>query len=529
MITNNKYKPAKARLSLLAMLTLGLTLSGANAIASDKRLDVNFSQQAQTSLPTQVVFVEDVSALTGTAATLDKNSNGQLSRLLTLNDFEAKKGSALKLQLVGGADTVLVVGTADEDGLDAPELQNIGGVIAAHLSSTTSDVNASISIDNISTDVATPSAHIAYGYDLRHYSFDKYQAKKDDGESRLTFVTSQAKEAEQKYTDDLAHLAHGTHMARDFATEPGNRLYPQVFADTVVEKFKGLDNVTVRVLDVPAMEKFNMGALLGVGKGSINDPRLIVVEYMGGKKGDAPIALAGKGITFDTGGISIKGNDGMWAMKSDLSGAAAVAGVMYALAQRGEKANVVGLMAMAENMPSQDAIRPGDVLSTMQGTTIEIMSTDAEGRLVLSDAVYYAQQEYKPKLLLNIATLTGSAARALSDEYAALITRNFDFSSEVMSIGERSGEHVWPLPLHPNHFDQIKSPIADIKNSGAGSPGASIGAAVIGTFVDEDLPWIHLDIAGVDWLSSDIDVAPKGSQGWGVRFMDQLVRDHADK
>jgi leucyl aminopeptidase len=213
-------------------------------------------------------------------------------------------------------------------------------------------------------------------------------------------------------------------------------------------------------------------------------------------------------------------------MKSDMAGAAAVAGTIYAAAMRGENVNLVGLMAMAENMPAADAIRPGDVLSTMQGTTIEIMSTDAEGRLVLADAVYYAQQEYKPKMLVNIATLTGSASRALGDEYAVVITRDWALSQQMMKIGEASGEHVWPLPLHPNHFKQIKSDIADIKNSGAGNPGASIGAAVIGTFVDEDLPWVHLDIASVDWYTEATDTTPKGSSGWGVRFLDQLIREN---
>jgi leucyl aminopeptidase len=253
---------------------------------------------------------------------------------------------------------------------------------------------------------------------------------------------------------------------------------------------------------------------------------MLVIEYMGGNKGDAPIALAGKGITFDTGGISLKGNTNMWMMKSDLSGAAAVAGTLHAVAQRGEKVNLIGLMPLAENMPAEDAIRPGDVLQTMQGTSIEIISTDAEGRLILADAVYYAQQKYMPKMLLNIATLTGSAARAMSDEYGAVITRDMPLSLEMMEVGKKSGEHVWPLPLHPNHFIQIESDIADIKNSGAGDPGASIAAAVIGTFINEDLPWIHLDIAGVDWLSADADTVPKGSQGWGVRFMDQVVRDN---
>jgi leucyl aminopeptidase len=315
-------------------------------------------------------------------------------------------------------------------------------------------------------------------------------------------------------------------MARDFAWEPGKSVYPAEFVKRVRERFAGIKNISIDVLDVKRMERLDMGAILGVGQGSVHEPKLLVIEYKGGNTGSAPIVLAGKGITFDTGGTSIKPNNGMWAMKSDLSGAAAVAGTLYALAQRGERANVVGVMPLAENMPDGTAIRPGDVLETMKGTSIEIISTDAEGRLILADAVYYAQQTYKPKMLLNIATLTGSAARALSDEYAALITRNFDYSTEIMKIGETSGEHVWPLPLHPNHFDQLKSDIADIKNSGVGNPGASIGAAVIGTFVDEALPWVHLDIAGVDWLDAATDTAPKGAHGWGVRFMDQLVRDY---
>ncbi len=491
--------------------------------------NVRFVTETSKPTPTQVIFVNELDAPTKSLSSLNDASNGQLMKLLELNTFVPDFGNIEHFQLISGVENILVVGTKQGTPISSPDLQNLGGKIAAKLSATTTNVDAQIHLDNMFSNIDTPSALIASGYYLRNYSFDKYKTEKDGGVSNLTFVTPNADQSEQAYNADLVHVAAGVHMARDFATEPGKSVYPEVFVDKVKQAFKGLKNIDIEVLDVKDMEKLNMGALMGVGKGSINDPRLLIIEYMGGGKGEAPIALAGKGITFDTGGISIKGNSGMWAMKSDLSGAAAVAGTMYAIAQRGENINVVGLMALAENMPSQDAIRPGDVLETMKGTTIEIMSTDAEGRLVLSDAVYYAQQEYNPKLLLNIATLTGSAARALSDEYAALITRDFDYSTEIMEIGKRSGEHVWPLPLHPNHFEQIKSPIADIKNSGAGNPGASIGAAVIGTFVDEDLPWIHLDIAGVDWLDSDIDVAPKGSQGWGVRFMDQLIREHAAK
>jgi leucyl aminopeptidase len=508
----------------LKKIVLALALLGFTSM-SIGQANFNFVTETDMKAPTHVVFVDDIENLDGAAARLNSASSGQLLKLLALNEFKPSMGTIRHLQMVAGVESLLVVGSQNGDGLSAPELQDLGGIIAAALSSTTKNVELVVHIDNLNTSADTPSALIASGYHMRDYSFDKYKTKKDVGRSEVTLVTSNANDAQKHYEDDLIYVAQGVHMARDIATEPGNKMYPEEFANRIKASFKGLDNVKVKVLDAKDMEKYNMGALLGVGRGSVHDPRLVIIEYSGGEKNDAPIALAGKGITFDTGGISLKDNDGMWAMKSDLAGASAVAGAMHAIANRGEKVNVVGLMAMAENMPSGNAIRPGDVLETMKGVSIEIISTDAEGRLVLLDAVYYAQQKYKPSMLLNIATLTGSAGRALSDEYAAVITRDFDFSSQMMEVGKRSGEHVWPLPLHPNHFKQIESPIADIKNSGAGNPGASVAAAVIGTFVDESLPWVHLDIAGVDWLSESIDVAPKGSQGWGVRFMDQMVRE----
>lgn len=488
----------------------------------------DFASSASTDKKSHVVFVNNANVLQGKAKAINEASNGQLMQLIALNNFTADKGNLLHLQMVAGIESLLLVGTQDEDGISAPELQNLGGKIAAKLESTKKNVDFTIHVENIATEVTLPSAHLAYGYHLRDYSFDRYKRKKNEGSSKVLLLTPQAEQAARLYKEDLAYLAQGVHLTRDLATEPGKNMYPQAFVDVIKAKFKGIKNVDIDVLDMRDIKKQNMGALAGVGQGSVNDPRLLVIQYKGAAKSDSPIALVGKGITFDTGGISLKSNTGMWAMKSDLSGAAAVAGTLYATAQRGETINLIGFMPLAENMPSQDAIRPGDVLETMKGVSIEIMSTDAEGRLVLADAVYYAQQKYQPRMLLNIATLTGSAARALSDEYAAVITRDFSLSTQMMNVGERSGEHVWPLPLHQNHFKQIESPIADIKNSGAGNPGASIGAAVVATFIDQDLPWIHLDIAGVDWLESDIDIAPKGSQGWGVRFMDQLVRDEAN-
>ena len=505
---------------LLALLGSILTFS---LIAQP--LTVEFSNSPSRAVDQHVFFVNEAQTKLLPAALVDlnKQSNERIMKLINHHDFTGKKDSILHLEMIGDAEELLLVGIESDASLTPVDLHNLGSKIAAALKSTTRNLNVTIYTENLPQNSA---AHLAMGYQLRHYHFDKYKSEKQDSISRLTLVTDDIPTNKQLFENDLTHIAKGTHFARDLAWEPGKSIYPQTFVDAVKALFKGVDNISIDVLEVAEMQRLTMGALLGVGKGSIHEPKLLVVEYRGGIKGGAPIVLAGKGITFDTGGTSIKPNNGMWAMKSDMSGAAAVAGAVYASAMRGEKVNLVGVMPLAENMPGSNAIRPGDVLETMKGTTIEVMSTDAEGRLILADAVYYAQQSFQPKMLVNIATLTGSAARALSDEYAALVTRDFTFSTEIMKVGEASGEYVWPLPLHPNHFDQLKSDIADIKNSGVGNPGASIGAAVLGTFVDEDLPWVHLDIAGVDWLDSATDTAPKGAHGWGVRFMDQLVRQY---
>ncbi|MGB3727450.1 MAG: leucyl aminopeptidase family protein [Glaciecola sp.] len=513
------------RIAVLSLSMFGFVFT-AKAVHANSQFD--FISEAKGEHSTHVILLNDEKNLSGALQNIESVSQGKLSQLIQFNDYVAEKGNVLHLQMVGGVDTLLLIGTKDSDGIDGPELQNLGGKIAAELDAVNANIDAAIHINGLTSNVSTPSAHIAYGYALRDYSYDRYKSEKTNGRSEIALITQNANQAKLQYQNDFAHLVTGIHMARDLATEPGKNMYPQAFVDHVKSKFKGVKHVDIDVLDADDIKKLGMGALAGVGQGSIHDPRLLVINYKGADKSEQPIALVGKGITFDTGGISIKPSNNMWYMKSDLAGAASVAGTMYAMAKRGEKANVVGVMPLAENMPSQDAIRPGDVLETMKGVSIEIMSTDAEGRLILADAVYYAQQQYQPKMLLNIATLTGSAVRALSDEYAAVITRDFALSTNMMDVGKRAGEHVWPLPLHPNHFEQIESPIADIKNSGAGNPGASIGAAVVATFIDEELPWVHLDIAGVDWLEADIDVAPKGSQGWGVRFMDQLVRDNVE-
>lgn len=505
------------------LMLLILSLWASHSLAEVKFV---FASEAPTDTKSRAIFVSDVDKLNSAATDIQKNSNGQMLSALSAQKFEAKKDAITTLYSVGGNDRLVVVGLDQDQKFDHVTLQNLGGKIAKSMGVELNDQTVAIDISGLGDIQADAAAYVALGYQLQNYRFDKYKTKKLNTNGKVVFVTDTHAQAEKTYSNDLKHIAHGVYLTRNLSSEPGQTIYPQSFVDAVKSEFKGIKNVKLKVLSLKEMEKYNMGALMGVGKGSIHEPKLLVIEYSGAASDQQPIAIAGKGITFDTGGISLKSNSGMWAMKSDTAGAAAVAGTIYAAAMRGEKVNLVGLMAMAENMPAANAIRPGDVLPTMQGTTIEVISTDAEGRLVLADAVFYAQQEYKPRMLINIATLTGSASRALGDEYAVVITRDWALSQQMMKVGDASGEHVWPLPLHPNHFEQIKSDIADIKNSGAGNPGASIGAAVIGTFVAEDMPWVHLDIASVDWYTEATDTTPKGSSGWGVRFLDQLIRQN---
>ncbi|MCG7549916.1 leucyl aminopeptidase [Pseudoalteromonas sp. Of7M-16] len=488
---------------------------------------IQFSKLDITQNKRLIVFINDTNSLSGLAAQVNAQTNGQLKAAIDNAAFKSKFGNTQTFYGLAPFAQVTVVGTGSGS-LTQSQLQDLGGYAAASTPAN-SKHQFTVMADSLNTSVSVPAAWVAMGAGLRDYHFDKYKAAAAQSQPRdFVFQTANYNAASNKYHTDLKYMVQGVHLTRDMASEPGKSLYPQSFVNRVKDAFDDIDNVDIDVLKVRDMKKHQMGAILGVGQGSIHEPRMLVIQYRGGAKNEAPIALVGKGITFDTGGISLKKNSGMWQMKSDLSGAAAVAGTMLAVASRGEKVNLVGVMPLAENMPAEDAIRPGDVLKTMQGTTIEIISTDAEGRLLLADAVRYTQDEFKPRMLVNIATLTGSAARALSDEYAALVTRDWSLAQDMMKVGETSGEAVWPLPLHPNFFKQIKSDIADIKNSGAGNPGASIGAAVVATFVDKNVPWVHLDIAGVDWLNKPIAVAPRGSQGWGVRFLDQLVRENSN-
>lgn len=430
--------------------------------------------------------------------------------------FAGKANEVLSLRAVGARPRIVLVGVSGEP--SATAWMEAAGKAAQDLRAE----KAPVAI--VGAGSAAQMADVALGYSLGQYRFDRYRTTGSPPPAdAVTVVGSAVEQARAAWAARHAGIADGVRFARDLSNEPASTIYPESFVARVRETFAGLPNVSIEVLDEAAMRKLGMGALVGVGQGSPRGSRLLVLTYKGA--GGAPLALVGKGITFDTGGISIKPGAGMWRMKADMSGAAAVAGTALSLARTRAPVHVVAVMALAENMPDGNAQRPGDVVRTLGGKTVEVQNTDAEGRLVLADAVQYAARS-NPRAIVDIATLTGSAAAALGDEYAALFARGEPLAQALIDAGKASGEELWRLPLHPNYADDMKSDIADIKHVvEGGSPGAGFGAHFIGFFVDPALPWAHVDMAGTMWASSAAPLTPKGSAGYGVRLLDTLARD----
>jgi leucyl aminopeptidase len=374
---------------------------------------------------------------------------------------------------------------------------------------------------------AEQAAHLATGMGIGTYRSNLYQASARTARpaAEVTIITPQAQAATTAYSSRGASLVEAMTWVRDISNEPANIIYPETFVDRARAAFGGLPGVTIEVLDVPAMERLGMGAILGVGRGSARPPRMLVIRYQGqGAPDGGPIALVGKGITFDTGGISIKAGAGMGNMKMDMSGAAAVVGSTLALARSAAPVSVVAVAALAENMPDGAATRPGDVLTAMNGKTIEIISTDAEGRLVLADAMVWAERNLAPSIIVDVATLTGAVGGALGDDYAGLFSRHEAAAEQIQAAAAATGEGVWRLPLHPSYAQDTSSTIADIKNTGDGGAGAGTGAWFIGEFVSREMPWVHLDIANMAY-GGPSDWKPAGSAGFGVRLLEQFVRD----
>ena len=368
------------------------------------------------------------------------------------------------------------------------------------------------------------AAELALGFALRDYRFDAHKTAEDDTDKggTLTIAHSQPDEMSTAATPLLA-VAEGAHMTRNLVNEPANVLTTTEFADRLVEmKALGLE---VEVLEEGDLEKLGMRTLLCVGQGSASPSKVVVMQWKGGKDGDAPLALIGKGVVFDTGGISLKPAAGMEDMTMDMGGAGVVAGTMRALALRKARANVVGLVGLVENMPSSTATRPGDVVVSMKGDTVEVINTDAEGRLVLCDVMWYAQDRFAPVGMIDLATLTGAIIIGLGHENAGVFSNDDALCNAFLKAADAEGEGAWRMPLGQAYDDQLKSRIADMKNVGGRPAGSITAAQFLKRFVKDDTPWIHLDIAGVASVTSETAYAPKGATGWGVLALSRLVQD----
>ncbi|MEL1249727.1 leucyl aminopeptidase [Aurantiacibacter gilvus] len=376
---------------------------------------------------------------------------------------------------------------------------------------------------------ADETAAMLMGARLRAWRWDEYRTKLKDEQKRSlkTVIVAGAPDGTEAKWEDAAAVAKGVEFTRELVAEPANVIYPQSFVERCQKRFEGT-GAEIQVLDEDEMRTLGMGALLGVGQGSRRDSKLLVIKWTGGKSADKPTVFVGKGVTFDTGGISIKPAAGMEDMKWDMGGAGAVAGAMLALASRKAKANVVGVCGLVENMPDGNAQRPGDVVKTMSGQTVEVINTDAEGRLVLGDAMTWAQREFKPERLIDLATLTGAMLVALGHEHAGLFSNDDKLADSLTAAGKTSGDKVWRMPLGPAYDKLIDSPIADMKNVGGRWAGSITAAQYLQRFVEKGVNWAHLDIAGMAWADKPGATWDKGATGYGVRLLDQFIRDTAE-
>jgi leucyl aminopeptidase len=488
--------------------------------------------KAKSAPDTLVALVADEGKLLASALAFDAQTEGTVKAAVASGRFKGKKGQTLSIPLRLARLTLLGIGKEKDFGELAAA--SAGGALVPALNAAGAK-KVLVSVDAVTGAKLPPAeiaAHIAFGAKLKSYRFDKYFTKKKPEDKptlvEVTFAVKNAKAAQAEYAV-LEKTVEGVFFTRDLVSEPANIIYPE----TLAEKCKELAKlgVKVEVLGVKEMTKLGMGSLLGVGQGSARESKLVVMQWNGAAKDKAPLAFVGKGVTFDTGGISIKPANGMDEMKWDMGGAGTVIGLMKTLAGRKARVNAVGVAGLVENMPDGNAQRPGDVVTSMSGQTIEVLNTDAEGRLVLADALWYTQERFNPKLIIDLATLTGAIIVALGTSRAGLFSNNDKLSEQLSAAGKKTGEEVWRLPLADVYDKQIDSVIADMQNIGADREAGSITAAqFLQRFIkDKETPWAHLDIAGVAWTKKDLDTAPKGATAYGVRLLNQLVADYYEK
>jgi leucyl aminopeptidase len=453
-----------------------------------------------------------------------------VKRAAATNQFKGKSGSTLDILEPEGIkiQRLIVIGTGKPSDLKEKDFLKFGGVLAGKLNSGSEAVTIMAELPDGAMEPGQAAA-IGSGVLLRAYRFDRYKTKKKDEDGGLRAQVSLAVDdvtAARKMFTGTSHLVDGVVLARELVNEPPNVLYPEEFARRAAQ-LRRL-GVIVEVLDVKAMTKLGMGALLGVAQGSVRPGRTVIMRWNGGKQGQPPVAFIGKGVCFDTGGISIKGAASMEDMKGDMGGAACVVGLMHALAARKARVNAVGAIGLVENMPDGNAQRPGDIVTSMSGQTIEIINTDAEGRLVLADVLWYVAKKFKPKFMVDLATLTGAIMVALGTEHAGLFCNNDELAERLLKAGLETGERVWRMPLAPEYDKLIDSQFADMKNTGGRHGGSITAAQFLQRFVD-NTPWAHLDIAGTAMGAPKTEINQSWGSGFGVRLLERLVADHYEK
>jgi leucyl aminopeptidase len=495
-------------------------------------MQLSFAAPGSVTSGAWIVGALEGSQLTAAAAKADKASGGAITRALGFSKFTGKRSQMLEVLAPTGvrASRIVLVGLGKAPELDGHAAEDIAATVIGALSRS-GESAATFEIDLPKGGKLKPgalAAHLAMGVQLKSYTFNHYRTKDlAEYESKLkkiTIATSDASGAKKAWAP-LDAVAAGMFLARDLVNEPPNVLSPAEFA----KRCKALSKLGVKVdvLGVAEMTKLGMGALLGVGQGSVRESQLVVMHWNGGKKKDAPVAFVGKGVCFDSGGLSLKPAASMMGMKGDMGGAAAVTGAIHALASRKARVNAVGVIGLVENMPDGNAQRPDDVVKSMSGQTIEVLNTDAEGRLVLADALTYTQQKFKPKFVIDLATLTGAIMIALGSEHAGLFSNDDKLASRLAEAGKAAGEPVWRLPLGSGYDKAIKSKIADMKNIGGPYAGSITAAQFLQRFVEKDQVWAHLDIAGMAWQDAEQRaLIPSWGTGYGVRLLERLVAEH---
>ena len=482
---------------------------------------------AAATLPTSgalALLIGEGEAPAGAWQAAEQATSGAIGRALAAAEFTGKKGQSATILAPGaGLARVVAVGLGKAAERTRLLVEEAGGTAASLLSR---EPVAALAADALAPELAAAAAH---GAVLRSYRFDRYRTQeKADEKPRLERISVLARDpaAARAAHAPMQAIAEGAFLTRDLVSEPANLLNPAEFA----ERCRPLADLglTVEVLGPAEMRGLGFGALLGVARGSANEPRMVVLQWRGApaaRAAEKPLAFIGKGVTFDTGGISIKPAGGMEDMKWDMAGAGTVVGLMRVLASRKAPVNAVGLVGLVENMPSGTAQRPGDVVKTASGQTVEVINTDAEGRLVLADVLWYCQSRFDPRFMIDLATLTGAIIVSLGHEQAGLFSNDDALAEKLLQAGKETGERLWRMPLGEGYDKQLKSDIADMKNV-TGRPGSAITAAqFVQRFVNEK-PWAHLDIAGMAWATKDAALVPKGATSFGVRLLDRLVAEN---